>query len=304
MNFRNLKPFGLALIAVVASLASCGHPKLQGGGYVSPNVLAGFGNWDGNGVGFGVYSKTGGVLGGTGVCLYQDTNGDGKLTCGELSGCAEKTSGAPEDYVIGGTSAGGGTVPPPGFICGKVAYRDDNGNDSSAAVCSLTKPGTPLDVCGLKACCPCVKCEEAAATDENGGHALRSALAAVPAGPLPPGPWYEWHGKSGELQMRVTHDTTGTNWTIVAGTVLAATSIEVLEVSTDGRILQRQALPTTTTSEGLSATWSGSPKADQYTVFSARASNRALLNFFVNETDRGTAKTKEYFEQVYAATFQ
>ena len=101
------KLLGLALAGLVATLASCSHPKLQGGGYVSPNVMAGFGNWDGNGVGFGVYSKTGGVVGGTGVCLYQDTNKDGKLTCGELAGCAQKTSGGPETYVIGGATAGG-----------------------------------------------------------------------------------------------------------------------------------------------------------------------------------------------------
>lgn len=304
MNIRIFKSFGLALVAVVAGLTSCGHPKLQGGGYSTPNVMAGFGNWDGNGVGFGVYSRTGGVVGGTGVCLYQDTNGDGKLTCGELAGCAEKTSGAPERYVIGGSTAGAGAVPPPGFICGKVAYRDEHGNDSTACVSSLTQPGTPLDVCGLKDCCPCVKCESAANTDQDGGHSLRVPLAAAAATQLPAGPWYEWHDNSGQLLMRVTHDASGANWTILAGTALAATTIEQIEVSAAGQVLQRQQLSTSTTSEGLVATWSGTPRQDQYTVFSARASNRALVNFYVNETDRGTAATKEYIESVYNATFQ
>jgi hypothetical protein len=104
--------------------------------------------------------------------------------------------------------------------------------------------------------------------------------------------------------MRVTHDAAGTNWTILAGASISATSIEVIQIDAAGQVLQRQPLTTTTTSEGLSATWSGTPRNDQFTVFSARATNRPLVNFFVNANVRGTQSEKAYIESVFNATFQ
>jgi hypothetical protein len=305
MILRVLRSFTFAICSVVLGLASCG-PLLQGGGFTTGNTMAGFGNWSGNGVGFGVYTRGGGVLGGTGICLYQDMNGDGKLTCNEVSGCVEKTSGGPEKYIVGGSTAGSGAVPPRGFICGKVNVRDANGTDHSYCVGAQTQVDSPIDVCGLKDCCPCVKCGVGSgSSDQDGsGHAARDPFASTPAALPPTLPWYEWRDGSDQLQMRVTHDAAGTNWTILAGASISATSIEVIQIDAAGQVLQRQPLTTTTTSEGLSATWSGTPRNDQFTVFSARATNRPLVNFFVNANVRGTQSEKAYIESVFNATFQ
>jgi len=267
--------------------------------------MAGFGNWSGNGVGFGVYSPTGGVLGGTGVCLYTDINGDGKLTCGEVGGCAAKTGGSPESFVVGGATGGSGTIPPPGFICGTVRYRDANGNDDGGCVAAQTDPKKPLDVSGLKDCCPCLTPNGSANGDQQGGgrHLTGSGTQSDDAA-VPIDPTYDWSDKNGQLQMRVSHNAAGSSWTILAATVLGASSIELIEVSPAGQVVQRQALPTTTTSEGLRATWSGTPRADHYTVFSARSQNGALVNYFVNSTLRGTAPVDQYFSNVYNATFK
>lgn len=303
MKLRMFRSFALAICTVVFGLASCG-PSLQGGGFATGNTMAGFGNWSGNGVGFGVYTTDGGVLGGTGVCLYQDINGDGKLTCNEVTNCVEKTSGGPEKYIVGATTAGG-TVPPRGFICGKVNVRDANGTDHSYCVGAQTQE-TPLDVCGLKDCCPCLKCGTGSTGNDQdgGGHAAREPYEPAAAVVPPTLPWYEWRDGSDQLQMRVGHDASASNWTILAGSSISATSIEVIQISAAGQVLQRQQLSTTTTSEGLRATWSGTPRNDQFTVFSARSSTKPLVNYFVNANIRGTQSEKAYIESVYNATFQ
>ncbi len=304
MKQFSLKRLGLFLAVGLLGLASC-DPKLQGGGYATPNVMVGFGNWDGNGVGFGAYGRTGGIIAGTGVCLYQDANGDGKLTCGEVAGCAKKTGGGSEKYVTGGSTAGSGAVPPPGFICGEVAYKDDDGDDHKACITAKTQPGTALDVCGLKECCPCIDCPEEASTsgtDKTGNHSLHQAAAQSIA--QTSNLRYDLRDDFGNPLMSVEHDVSGSSWTILASQGLGASTIEMLQVTADGAIVNQTVLPVSYTAAGLQATYSGTVKTDHFTVFSARQGTTPLANFFVNVTDRGKSKTEAYFDQVYNAVFQ
>lgn len=301
----------LALFAAGALslfISSCGSdPSLQGGGYVTPSVMVGYGNWSGAGVGFGAYAREGGILGGTSVCLFQDTNGDGKLECGEAQACVKKTSGGPEKYVTGGATQASGNVPPPGFICGEVKYRDKNGNDNEACVLVSTQPGAQLDVCGLRACCKCVDCpEQAAGTDEDGGgRSLGLSLAALSVQQPPAGHrWYDLRDELGQLEMRVSHDGNGTSWTILAGSTLQAGSIERIEVNASGVVVDRVTLSATPTGFGLLATYDAAPKSGVYTIFSARGADGPLRNYFVNSTTRPDVTEEEYFSLVYDAVLQ